>query len=122
VLRISGLHCLAAIDQIWFELFQVFEPFGPVELVQLPADIETGQSKGFGFVQVSCVAYSLLLICILCNYLLGLQMFITKNTSQVVSRLFKHGGLKCGCSVMQAESKIYIGFYRLSLEVLLLLL
>lgn len=32
--------------------WQVFEPFGPVELVQLPADIETGQSKGFGFVQV----------------------------------------------------------------------
>jgi hypothetical protein len=31
---------------------QVFEPFGPVELVQLPSDIETGQSKGFGFVQV----------------------------------------------------------------------
>lgn len=30
---------------------QVFEPFGPVELVQLPSDIETGQSKGYGFVQ-----------------------------------------------------------------------
>lgn len=32
---------------------QVFEPFGPVELVQLPTDPETGQCKGFGFVQVS---------------------------------------------------------------------
>ncbi len=32
--------------------WQVFEPFGPVELVQLPADPETGQCKGFGFVQV----------------------------------------------------------------------
>lgn len=32
---------------------QIFEPFGPVELVQLPLDLETGQCKGFGFVQVS---------------------------------------------------------------------
>jgi RNA-binding protein 39 len=32
---------------------QVFEPFGPVELVQLPLDPETNQCKGFGFVQVS---------------------------------------------------------------------
>ncbi len=102
------------------DLFQVFEPFGPVELVQLPADIETGQSKGFGFVQVSCAAYSLLLICSLCNYLLGLQMFITKNTSQAVSRLFRHSGLESGCSVMQAESKTYSGFLRLSLEILML--
>ena len=37
---------------------QVFEPFGPVELVQLPIDIESGQSKGFGFVQVG-VSYFL---------------------------------------------------------------
>ena len=34
------------------ELRQVFEPFGPVELVQLPSDPETNQCKGFGFVQV----------------------------------------------------------------------
>uniref|UniRef100_A0A1D1ZLE7 RNA-binding protein 39 n=2 Tax=Anthurium amnicola TaxID=1678845 RepID=A0A1D1ZLE7_9ARAE len=34
-------------------LRQVFEPFGPVELVQLPPDSETGQCKGFGFVQFS---------------------------------------------------------------------
>lgn len=33
-------------------LAQIFEPFGPVELVQLPLDLETGQCKGFGFVQV----------------------------------------------------------------------
>lgn len=33
---------------------QVFEPFGQVELVQLPLD-ETGHCKGFGFVQVSDV-------------------------------------------------------------------
>ena len=32
---------------------QIFEPFGPVELVQLPLDLETGHCKGFGFVQVS---------------------------------------------------------------------
>ncbi|KAE8734944.1 Splicing factor isoform 2 [Hibiscus syriacus] len=30
---------------------QIFEPFGPVELVQLPLDLETGWCKGFGFVQ-----------------------------------------------------------------------
>ncbi|KAA3457325.1 RNA-binding 39 [Gossypium australe] len=33
------------------QLRQIFEPFGPVELVQLPLDLETGQCKGFGFVQ-----------------------------------------------------------------------
>lgn len=32
---------------------QVFEPFGQVELVQLPRDPETGHCKGFGFIQVS---------------------------------------------------------------------
>ncbi|XP_050366590.1 uncharacterized protein LOC126785053 [Argentina anserina] len=32
-------------------LREIFEPFGPVELVQLPLDIETSQCKGFGFVQ-----------------------------------------------------------------------
>ncbi|XP_043713639.1 RNA-binding protein 39-like [Telopea speciosissima] len=32
-------------------LRQVFEPFGPVELVQLPLDLETGHCKGYGFVQ-----------------------------------------------------------------------
>ncbi|CAN1199331.1 RNA-binding protein 39 [Linum perenne] len=32
-------------------MFQLFEPFGTVELVQLPLDLETGQCKGFGFVQ-----------------------------------------------------------------------
>ncbi|KAM3359855.1 hypothetical protein P3S68_019566 [Capsicum galapagoense] len=29
----------------------IFEAFGPVELVQLPIDLETGHCKGFGFVQ-----------------------------------------------------------------------
>ncbi|GAY60259.1 hypothetical protein CUMW_200540 [Citrus unshiu] len=33
------------------QLRKLFEPFGPVELVQLPLDTETGQCKGFGFVQ-----------------------------------------------------------------------
>ena len=37
---------------IVFGLCQVFEPFGPVELVQLPTETETGQCKGYGFVQV----------------------------------------------------------------------
>ncbi|XAR73244.1 hypothetical protein NMG60_11007152 [Bertholletia excelsa] len=34
-----------------FQLKQIFEAFGPVELVQLPTDPETGHCKGFGFVQ-----------------------------------------------------------------------
>ncbi|KAK4264816.1 hypothetical protein QN277_025943 [Acacia crassicarpa] len=33
------------------QLREIFEPFGPVELVQLPLDMETGHCKGFGFVQ-----------------------------------------------------------------------
>nr|CAB3501984.1 unnamed protein product [Digitaria exilis] len=35
------------------QLRQVFEPFGQVELVQLPLDPLTGLCKGFGFVQAS---------------------------------------------------------------------
>ncbi|KAJ3682476.1 hypothetical protein LUZ60_015049 [Juncus effusus] len=37
------------------QLRQVFEPFGPVELVQLPMDPMTGLCKGFGFIQFSKV-------------------------------------------------------------------
>ncbi|CAI0555061.1 unnamed protein product [Linum tenue] len=39
----------------WLVMFQLFEPFGTVELVQLPLDLETGQCKGFGFVQFAQV-------------------------------------------------------------------
>ncbi|XP_059647447.1 uncharacterized protein LOC132293827 isoform X2 [Cornus florida] len=46
-LYIGNLHFNIKEDQ----LRQVFEPFGIVELVQLPSDPETGHSKGFGFVQ-----------------------------------------------------------------------
>ncbi|KAL2476948.1 Splicing factor [Forsythia ovata] len=35
------------------QLRQVFEPFGSVELVQLPTDPETANCKGYGFVQFS---------------------------------------------------------------------
>ncbi|CAN1307717.1 RNA-binding protein 39 [Linum perenne] len=45
-LYVGNLHFNITEDQ----LRQVFEPFGAVELVQLPLD-ETGQCKGFGFVQ-----------------------------------------------------------------------
>ncbi|KAJ8767012.1 hypothetical protein K2173_012521 [Erythroxylum novogranatense] len=45
-LYVGNLHFNITEDQ----LRQVFEPFGTVELVQLPAD-ETGHCKGFGFVQ-----------------------------------------------------------------------
>ncbi|XP_004502883.1 uncharacterized protein [Cicer arietinum] len=33
------------------QLREIFEPFGTVELVQLPLDLETGHCKGFGFIQ-----------------------------------------------------------------------
>lgn len=46
-LYVGNLHFNITEDQ----LRQVFEPFGAVELVQLPTDPETGQCKGFGFVQ-----------------------------------------------------------------------
>ncbi|ONK64328.1 uncharacterized protein A4U43_C07F24540 [Asparagus officinalis] len=45
-LYVGNLHFNITEDQ----LRQVFEPFGTVELVQLPLD-ETGHCKGFGFVQ-----------------------------------------------------------------------
>ncbi|XP_022726225.1 RNA-binding protein 39-like isoform X2 [Durio zibethinus] len=45
-LYVGNLHFNITEDQ----LRQVFEPFGSVELVQLPLD-ENGQCKGFGFVQ-----------------------------------------------------------------------
>ncbi|RHN43054.1 putative splicing factor, RBM39, splicing factor RBM39, linker [Medicago truncatula] len=32
-------------------LREIFEPFGQIEVVQLPLDMETGHCKGFGFVQ-----------------------------------------------------------------------
>ncbi|XP_077219556.1 uncharacterized protein LOC143853717 isoform X2 [Tasmannia lanceolata] len=46
-LYVGNLHFNITEDQ----LRQVFEPFGTVELVQLPLDPETAQCKGFGFVQ-----------------------------------------------------------------------
>ncbi|GAB2260173.1 hypothetical protein Droror1_Dr00011028 [Drosera rotundifolia] len=45
-LYVGNLH-FSTTEQI---LRQIFEPFGPVELVQLPLD-ETGQCKGYGFIQ-----------------------------------------------------------------------
>ncbi|KAF0914637.1 hypothetical protein E2562_030699 [Oryza meyeriana var. granulata] len=46
-LYVGNLHSNITEDQ----LRQVFEPFGQVELVQLPLDPLTGLCKGFGFVQ-----------------------------------------------------------------------
>ncbi|KAJ1298747.1 hypothetical protein BS78_01G477200 [Paspalum vaginatum] len=46
-LYVGNLHSNINEDQ----LRQVFEPFGQVELVQLPLDPVTGLCKGFGFVQ-----------------------------------------------------------------------
>ncbi|KAM7274749.1 hypothetical protein ACFE04_016615 [Oxalis oulophora] len=46
-LYVGNLH----FNMTEMQLRQIFEPFGTVELVQLPLDLETGQCKGFGFVQ-----------------------------------------------------------------------
>ncbi|KAJ6798116.1 RNA-binding protein 39-like [Iris pallida] len=51
---VGNLHFNITEDQ----LRQVFEPFGPVELVQLPLDQETGQCKGYGFVQFAQVEHA----------------------------------------------------------------
>ncbi|KAK9678725.1 hypothetical protein RND81_11G229400 [Saponaria officinalis] len=40
------------------QLRQIFESFGPIELVQLPLDPETGHCKGFGFVQFAQVEHA----------------------------------------------------------------
>ena len=54
---ICQLLTVVNVDDSWalflMAIDQIFEPFGPVELVQLPLDLETGHCKGFGFVQVS---------------------------------------------------------------------
>ncbi|KAL8134260.1 hypothetical protein AgCh_009345 [Apium graveolens] len=46
-LYVGNLH----FNMTEFQLKQIFEAFGPVELVQLPSDQESGHCKGFGFVQ-----------------------------------------------------------------------
>ncbi|KAL7104547.1 hypothetical protein ACP275_08G252100 [Erythranthe tilingii] len=46
-LYVGNLH----FNMTEYQLRQIFEAFGPVELVQLPTDPETGHCKGFGFVQ-----------------------------------------------------------------------
>ncbi|KAJ8765555.1 hypothetical protein K2173_014677 [Erythroxylum novogranatense] len=50
-LYVGNLH----FNMTEMQLRQLFEPFGAVELVQLPLDLETGQCKGFGFVQFAQV-------------------------------------------------------------------
>ncbi|GAA0146476.1 RNA splicing factor [Lithospermum erythrorhizon] len=46
-LYVGNLH----FNMTELQLKQIFEAFGPVELIQLPLDPETGHCKGFGFVQ-----------------------------------------------------------------------
>ncbi|XP_022750996.1 RNA-binding protein 39-like [Durio zibethinus] len=53
-LYVGNLH----FNMTEMQLRQIFEPFGPVELVQLPLDLETGQCKGFGFVQFAQLEHS----------------------------------------------------------------
>ncbi|KFK25283.1 hypothetical protein AALP_AA8G092000 [Arabis alpina] len=53
-LYVGNLH----FNMTELQLRQIFEPFGPVELVQLPLDLETGQCKGFGFIQFAQLEHS----------------------------------------------------------------
>lgn len=40
------------------QLREIFEPFGIVEVVQLPLDLETGHCKGFGFIQFAHIEHA----------------------------------------------------------------
>ncbi|PKA61516.1 29 kDa ribonucleoprotein A, chloroplastic [Apostasia shenzhenica] len=51
---VGNLHFNITEDQ----LRQVFEPFGSVELVQLPLDPETGHCRGYGFIQFAQVEHA----------------------------------------------------------------
>ncbi|CAA0823548.1 Splicing factor- CC1-like [Striga hermonthica] len=53
-LYVGNLH----FNMTEFQLKQIFEAFGPVELVQLPTDPETGHCKGFGFVQFAQIEHA----------------------------------------------------------------
>ncbi|CAI9284427.1 unnamed protein product [Lactuca saligna] len=53
-LYVGNLH----FNMTELQLKQIFEAFGPVELVQLPTDPETGHCKGFGFVQFAQLEHS----------------------------------------------------------------
>ncbi|CAH8353702.1 unnamed protein product [Eruca vesicaria subsp. sativa] len=53
-LYVGNLH----FNMTELQLRQIFEPFGPVELVQLPCDLATGQCKGFGFIQFAQLEHS----------------------------------------------------------------
>ncbi|CAH9070401.1 unnamed protein product [Cuscuta europaea] len=53
-LYVGNLH----FNMTELNLKQIFESFGPVELVQLPTDPETGHCKGFGFVQFAQIEHA----------------------------------------------------------------
>ncbi|XP_058179440.1 uncharacterized protein LOC131298141 [Rhododendron vialii] len=53
-LYVGNLH----FNMTEFQLKQIFEAFGPVEVVQLPTDPETGHCKGFGFIQFAQLEHS----------------------------------------------------------------
>ncbi|VFQ63518.1 unnamed protein product [Cuscuta campestris] len=53
-LYVGNLH----FNMTELNLKQIFESFGPVELVQLPTEPETGHCKGFGFVQFAQIEHA----------------------------------------------------------------
>ncbi|XP_071702755.1 uncharacterized protein [Rutidosis leptorrhynchoides] len=53
-LYVGNLH----FNMTELQLKQIFEAFGPVELVQLPTDPETGHCKGFGFIQFAQIEHA----------------------------------------------------------------
>ncbi|KAJ0010178.1 hypothetical protein Pint_34337 [Pistacia integerrima] len=96
-LYVGNLHFNMTEDQ----LRQVFEPFGSVELVQLPLD-ETGHCKGFGFVQFSRLedarnAVNLngqLEIASRAIKVLSLHLIFTINAKSVVSAVTDQTGMQ----------------------------
>ncbi|KAK7318480.1 hypothetical protein RJT34_03182 [Clitoria ternatea] len=54
----GDVHVVICLLLCIYNLYQIFEPFGPVEVVQLPLDLETGHCKGFGFVQFAHLEYA----------------------------------------------------------------
>ncbi|XP_071702756.1 uncharacterized protein [Rutidosis leptorrhynchoides] len=53
-LYVGNLH----FNMTELQLKQIFEAFGPVELVQLPTDPETGHCKGFGFIHFAQIEHA----------------------------------------------------------------
>ncbi|CAK7338061.1 unnamed protein product [Dovyalis caffra] len=87
-LYVGNLH----FNMTEMQLRQLFEPFGTVELVQLPLDLETGQCKGFGFVQVGD------------NFLLIARYFFTQLDNAKAAQSALNGKLEIAGRTIKVSS------------------